>query len=337
MMNTTFESTMGGFVSSSTTWLLENPIASLSLCIVAFVYLSHVVHRIATRHDKIPTHTLTLRRLKVGGAELLQGQETSSAFLDEYDLLSDLLFPKLDFCVMKSIDRNIPLLAKQEQLHAKMHNEAQKERKRLEQPGLWRWSWYISLADVFLLRLGRHVGSTLAGFAEASSSVWFYIPMILSPTKNYMNNECAYHALEELEHGILTTQFLRHQVSPLSPLFAFPLVVVFFAIYFFGPPIMVLLVQPSLLLKPKSYKDFLAYHASIIPVFLGTLYAFIAYWILPYNEDPIENKKRYQFFQDLVRDRGIEFEIVCQETYQVERDGTVSIIPEAGKGDVTKE
>jgi hypothetical protein len=219
------------------------PMVVLLACVA--VYLVHMMHKVMTmskysRSEPAPAYTLYLRKLSISGAAMLVGNETESAMLDEYNLLTDLLFPKLDFCVMKALAGDLPVLSQQERLHAKMHIEAQAERNRLQQ-GMGRWGWLMFLVDLFLLRLGKEIGCTCAGYVEATSGVWFYLRMILPFTKGFMSHEYAYHSMEELEHGPLTTQYLRAKVSIMSTLLLLPVMAFVYLIYsFLTPPIMAL-------------------------------------------------------------------------------------------------
>lgn len=300
----------------------------LLLAAVGFVYLVHIVHGcwVAVSVNSRPSYTLYLRKLKISGADMLDGNETDNIFLEEYNLLTDLLFPKLDVCVMKMLDGDLPVLSKQERLHAKMHNEGKAERKKRNQ-AMDRWGWYIFLGDLFLLRLGREIGCACAGYAEATSGVWFYMPMVLPFTKGFMSHEYAYHALEELEHGPLTTQYLRTQVATLSPLLVFPVMFIVYLVYFLFPPVMVLIMNPLLLLtRPKTIVDFVLYYCTFVPTFVATIYASIVYWVLPFRQSDNSHEERYQFFAQVVKERGIEFDILEQKTYMI--DGTTAKVVE---------
>lgn len=288
-------------------------VGPLALCV--FVYLTHIVHRWLNT-GPMPSHTLYLRTLKKSGASMLTGNETGNIFLEEMNLLTDLVVPKVDFCVMKVVGGDLPILVQQERLHAKMHNEGKSERRRLNQ-GMAHWSWLVGIADFFLLRAGREVGLSCAGFVEATAGVWIYLQMVLPFTRGFMSNEFVYHALEEFEHGALTTQYLRKQVGILTPLFTFPVLLVFFFLYFLTPPIVVLLTNPAILKKPRTYADFVLYYCTYIPVFIVTIYSCIVYWVLPFSHDEQQLQERYQYFLRLVQERGIHFEIVDQATYTV--------------------
>jgi hypothetical protein len=41
------------------------------------------------------------------------------------------------------------------------------------------------------------------------------------------------------------------------------------------------------------------------------------YWILPFRLDDRVHEERYRFFVDVVQKRGIAFDVVGQETYQI--------------------
>lgn len=51
-----------------------------------------------------------LHKLQQTGAEMLGGSETDNIFLAEYMLVIDPLFSKVEFCVMKALQRDITLL-----------------------------------------------------------------------------------------------------------------------------------------------------------------------------------------------------------------------------------
>ena len=273
-----------------------------------------------TTRDAQPMHTLYLRHLQQSGADMLGGCACRNMFVEELNLVSDLVLPKFDYCVMKALGSDIPLLSKQEHLHAKMHHQGRAERERLAHR-LARWAWFAGIVDFFLLRCGRHVGSSLVGFVEATTGLWTYYMMILPGTKGFMSNEIAFHAFEELEHGPLTTQYLRKQVSPIMPLLLFPLGVAVYLIYFFAPPLMVLVTNPLHLVRLQTYVDFVTYYSTFLPVFVLTMYACITYWVLPFAEDPVQHQARYQYFQQLCHERGIQYTIVESATYTA--DGTL--------------
>uniref|UniRef100_A0A7S2H154 Uncharacterized protein n=1 Tax=Helicotheca tamesis TaxID=374047 RepID=A0A7S2H154_9STRA len=294
----------------------------LSICGV--VYVTHMIHRLFSAFHPAPPRTLYLRKLKQSGAEMLTGAETDNIFTDELNLLADLIFAKIDLCVMKHL-KNIPILSKQEQLHAKMHHEGQAERKRLQQ-GLNRWSRF-RLVDFFLLRAGKEIGCTCAGFAEANTSIMWHVPMALPFVKGYQNNELVYHGMEEIEHGPLTTQYLRTQIGVLSPLFLFPLAVIFFFIFYFSPPIVLLVAHPAKMMKPKTYTDLLLYYCTFVPTFFAVLFGCLLHWVLPFRESEQKRKEKYIFFSDLVEKRGIKFDVIENETYIME-GMEVKVVPE---------
>ena len=254
---------------------------------------------------------------------MLHGNETNNVFLDEVNLLADLVIPKGDFCVMKIASGDLPILVQQERLHAKMHNEGKAERRRLEQ-GMTHWGWFVSLADYFLLRAGPEIGAACAGFVESTAGVWMYLQTVMPFTRGFVSNECAYHILEELEHGALTTQYLRTKVGILTPLLTFPIGFAVYFIYFLLPPVMVILTRPSVLTKPRTYVDFVLYYCTFLPVFVATIYSCIMFWVLPFSHNDEQVEARYQYFLQLVKERGIEYDVIDQATYTV--DGKVETI-----------
>ena len=282
--------------------------------VCGLVYGVHLVHKFMAKPN--PTYTLYLRKLKKSGSDMLGGSTCDNIFTAECNLVADLCFPKLDLRVMKSLEDSLPILSKQEQLHAKMHNQGQAERKRLHH-SMARWSWFVFICDTLLLRLGKEIGCGCAGFCEATSGVWFYLPMVLPFLKDFMTDEYVYHAMEELEHGPLTTEYLRGQVFPLTPLLLFPIMVVFYAVYFLFPPLVKLIFEPHLLLKPKTYKDFCLYYCTCFPTFLITLYSCLVYWVLPFRQNDKQHEERYNFFKEVAKARGIDFDVVDQATYQI--------------------
>lgn len=256
---------------------------------------------------------------------MLGGCEVENIFLREYLLVVDVIAPKLDFSVMKALQREIPLLTKQEHLHAKMHNQAQAERRRRqEQADMKRWAWFISLADLFLLRLGKEICGTTAGFIEVSAPTWMFLSMSLPWNKGFANNEYVFHSMEELEHGELTTQFLRTKVHPLSSLLLLPVVVVVFGILFLAPPVMVLVCQPLQFFKLKNVGPLIRYYATFVPVFLATVLVVVFCWVLPFRMDDGVHRYMYNYFLGVVEDRGIEFDIVDKETYRIENSTVIA-------------
>lgn len=293
--------------------------------LILLVYLIHVIHRVLmrNRHIEQPSYTLYLRKLQQSGADMLVGCETDNIFLAEYLLLIDLLFPKVDFSVMKALQRDIPLLSKQEHLHAKMHNQAKAERKRQEQ-SMKRWEWFIYLADLFLLRMGPEIGGTIAGFVESTSALWMYLPMALPFNRRFGNNEYVFHSMEELEHGPLTTQYLRSKLHPLSPLLLFPIAVVVFAVFFLFPPVAVLVFEPTQFFKLRNVGHLARYYGTFVPVFIATTFALVLYWVLPFRIDDNLHHQIFEYFADVAKDRRIKYEIVDKETYRIE-GGSVKV------------
>lgn len=297
--------------------------ASTAACVVVVVviYVIHVLYRWFHASSPRSSFTLKLRQLKKSGAEMMGGSESNNVFIDEYHLVADMIYPVLDCCVMRALDGKLPVLSKQEALHAKMHNQAKTERKEKQGETGSRWDWYVFLGRFFLLRAGDQIAWGCAGNAEATTGVWFYLPMVLWPTKGFMNDEGVYHALEELEHAALTTDYLRDRVYTLMPLICFPIMTIVYFVLFLLPPVVAILHQPRLLVNPKAYVDFVLYYFSYIPTFCLTIAVSIVYWVLPFRHSHAFHKDKQALYEQLIKRRGIEFDILEEVTYRT--DGVV--------------
>lgn len=262
-------------------------------------------------------HTLYLRKLALPGGGLLGGSEVTNAFTEEFNLVLDIALPAMDCCVMRAIDKEMPILSQQECLHAKMHREALRERTLRKEPGA-RWDWLGTLAHVMLNRAGQQFAIGCVGHVEATSGIFLYVAAKLPFLPGFFNDAVMYHVMEELEHGPLTTASLRQKVHPLVPLLAFPFMALFFVALFLLPPVGLLLAKPWLLLRPRTYTELVLYYLTFVPTWVVTVAACIAFWVLPFKESAASHAKHYAFFRHEVERRGIAFEVIDQKTYYLQ-------------------
>lgn len=274
----------------------------------------------SVRPKQKTSRTLFLRKLKQEGDDVMSamsGGEVSNPFLEEFLKLFMLFAHTVDYAVMKYVGSKVPLLVKQEYGHAKMHHQAVKKEKVEHGDSMGRWKWFLFLSDLFLLRVGKTIGTALCGYVEASSWVWGIVPECFPFVRfnGFMSDLMAFHALEEAEHAAVTLQELKPKSSVLVNLLLFPLAVVFHALYMLLPPFVCLLTQPVLLLQPKTYVHLLLYYLTFIPTFIITVLAMMVYWLFPVVESGALHAFIYKRFLKQVERRDIKFDVVAQEVY----------------------
>jgi len=235
-------------------------------------------------------------------------------FCDEFLVMFDHIAQVLDFAVMKYVDSAVPMLAKQEQRHAKLHLHVQ----RNHHAHVWRWEWFRKLADLFLLRMGPELGRSLCGHVEASSPELFYSPTALPFCKGFATNLYVFHAMEETEHHALTVQALSRVSGPLLGAATLPIAVLLLFVWFQLPPVVRLACEPKLLLKSATYADLARYYLAFTPAFFLTLWSAVAHWVLRLPLDHKESARQKATYQQWLRERGIETSIVDQAVYSLE-------------------
>jgi hypothetical protein len=246
----------------------------------------------------------------------LPGKEHKNPFTAEFVVLFEYISNILDYAVMKYVADDVRILSKQEGKHAVLHIAAMKQRKSDGEPAT-RWKWLLFLSDLLMLRCGRALGVVLVTHIEAAAWAWFFIPLYLPCVNAGLPNLFVFHGMEEVEHGALTVQSLRKQTNPVFSLITFPIVVIVHFVLLLCPPIATIILHPQLLLKPKSYLDLLNYYIAFGISFVTTFIAQIVYCVLPFHESQTLYNIMHQVFHKEIKVRGIQFNIVENETYKL--------------------
>lgn len=261
------------------------------------------------------SRTLNLRKLQSSSAGLLQGSSDQNIIAKEFGVLIDCISDVLDIAVMKYVGNGVPMISEQECQHAKMHREVQREHAG-NGDSVHRWKWLIWIADFFLLRCGAPLGISLCGHIEACAWVWFGLPL-MTPISGFANNIYVFHGLEEIEHGALTVQDLGAKSKILIDFASFPLSVAFHFLLLLSAPVVVLLVQPSKYLQPKTYLDLSSYFCVFVPTFLLCIAAMILHWLLRLPESESRQTSFHAYFEKMLEERGVKFDIIKKERYDL--------------------
>ena len=200
-----------------------------------------------------------------------------------------------------------------------MHHQGERTAKKRGDRGK-RWKWAVSLVDFGMLRCGKSIGIACTGFFEAVVAEVINLTAVQLPfVRWFLNDLLLFHILEEMEHSELTVQLLGEKSSVLMRIATFPLVTMVFGLFFLGPPPVLLLCSPTLLLYPETYADLVQYYAAFLPGMAYALWLMVTRWLLLLPENPGHVEKRYAALKGKVTARGIEFDIKDQETYTLLR------------------
>lgn len=260
---------------------------------------------------------LYLRKLKRSGADMLGGSPLENPFTDEFNKMFLILVHILDYGVMKYVGTDITHLVEQEYRHAKMHHQGAKKEK--ETDPCRRWAPIVWLFDFLMLRCGRNFGAAIAGAVEASSGNAFYVSMLSPFVRNYPNDLVLFHFLEEMEHSELTVQNLRSKTYAFVRVFTFPVMMPLWFLFVLAPPLLHIVGHPWVLLRLKTYPQFVCYYLGFIPTLVAGLLGVVFHWVLPFSEAKVFTTWRYKYCGDLVAARGIEFDIEEKCAYPLRR------------------
>lgn len=299
---------------------LSAPVTA-AIAVVVAVYFIFEAHWLVSGSKRKSATKLKLRVLQQSKSDHLGGWTCDNMFCQEQSELFDVLLPLLDYCVMKHAATELPVLSEQERLHAKMHHESNKERKAANSIP-FRWRWLVTIGR-YLLRdcPSPQVQLGLCGHIEATTSVWVYTMYVMPFTRGFFTNGLLYHALEETEHGSLTTQWMRNKLYTLMPLLTFPFAVVLYFSLFLLPPVMKLLIEPTLLLrKPiKTCQDLVLYYSTFVPVFVVAVLTCIFCWVLPFiPEMDASRDAKLQVWEAEAKRRGMTYTIAKTATYTIQ-------------------
>eukprot|EP00416_Gambierdiscus_australes_P022195 CAMPEP_0171069276 /NCGR_PEP_ID=MMETSP0766_2-20121228/9050_1 /TAXON_ID=439317 /ORGANISM="Gambierdiscus australes, Strain CAWD 149" /LENGTH=309 /DNA_ID=CAMNT_0011525651 /DNA_START=60 /DNA_END=989 /DNA_ORIENTATION=+ len=286
---------------------LSLPCSAGLLAILLFARLLH------GRGVKKHQHTLYLRDIK--NPEILTGgQSLKNVFCDEFLTMFEFVAHVLDLAVMKYVDSAVPMLAKQEQRHAKLHLTVQRNHHNHVQ----RWEWFRKLADLALLRMGPKLGRSLCGHIEAASPELAYLPVALPFCKGFATNLYVFHAMEETEHQALTVQSLGRVSGPLLGAATLPLVALFLFVWFLLPPVVRLCLEPKRLLNAATYPDLVRYYLAFTPAYWLTLWSAAVHWVLRLPLDHGETAQRKSTLLQWLHERGVETSVIDQAAYSLE-------------------
>jgi len=284
-----------------------------AIALVAF--LNVVIPKLTTSRKPIE-RVLYLREITSSPQSMvtLPGHHHKNPFVAEFIVLFEYLANVVDYGVMKFVGEDVGILSKQEQKHALLHLAAIKQRKADGEHAL-RWKWFTAITEFLVLRCGKTFGSALVLHAEATSWAWMFLPVYLPWLKEGLPNLFVFHGMEEVEHGALTIQSLKNRTNPVLLLLTAPGAVILIFVVLLCPPISVLIFQPKLLFSLKTYFDLVIFYLVFGISFVAAIFAEVVYGILPFRESEFLHNFIYNFLQKEIKERGIKFNVVDQETY----------------------
>lgn len=252
------------------------------------------------------------------GAHVVE-TKNENVFVHEYNLLFDEIAHLVDTGVPRRVGRDVPAIVKQENLHAVLHNVGRDERLHETEDPLVRWQWLIFIGRIVLHRLGPLSIATLS-MLEASSLPIFWFPFFLPFIRNSMAPVIAFHGIEEIEHGVVTSYHLRQKLGSMEffwGLLAYPGTVIFSINLFLLPPVVLLLSRPSLLFRLQTYPDLILYYMTMIPTFVCTILLALLYSCLGIPEVQWLQNYAVKFMKDYTKSKGVSFEIVETVDYTI--------------------
>ena len=225
--------------------------SGLALALIA-VLVVNAFNSIRTRATV--QRVLHLRKLLPSSASLSL-KEHVNPFVDELMLVFEMTGLIIDTATPKFVGASVPLLTAQEHSHHSWHATAYKGREY----GLWRWSWLDAFGRLVLLQSGPLSLASIGG-VEAGTLPFFFLPVFLPFVRSSISSLFVFHGLEEIEHGALTGQCLTDKSYLFWRIVAWLGNIGFLCIHLLLPPVVRILWQPAVLLRPRCYGDLVLYY-----------------------------------------------------------------------------
>lgn len=288
--------------------LYEGPAvySGLALALIA-VLVVNAFNSIRTRATV--QRVLHLRKLLPSSASLSL-KEHINPFVDELMLVFKMTGLIIDTATPKFVGASVPLLTAQEHSHHSWHATAYKGREH----GLWRWSWLDAFGRLVLLQSGPLSLASIGG-VEAGTLPFFFLPVFLPFVRSSISSLFVFHGLEEIEHGALTGQCLTDKSYLFWRIVAWLGNIGFLCIHLLLPPVVRILWQPAVLLRPRCYGDLVLYYLVMFPTMVATVWWMLWHFVLGLPESQRAYSFAMDFMHKLAHERGIRFEVVKTGTY----------------------